>query len=972
LREGQTPGRYAKLTRPRLARVSPRPRLFRRLDRARAQRVVWVQGPPGSGKTTLLASWLAARRIAAIWLQVDPADGDLAAFFGWLAEAIRALPGGRRVALPAFAPESLAAPGAFARTFFRAVCERGPELLVLDDYHALPAGSPVHAALREGLLELGEGCTLVVASRRDPPPELARLRAAGELEVIGAAELALTSAEARTVARALRPGAAIPGAVLDRVHGWAAGVVLLGAGAPAEGGAPEVFDYLAAEVLADASPEVRDVLLRTAILPELTARTATALSGNPRAPEILTDLARRGYFTVRKDAAEPTFQYHDLFREFLVTRAEAELGGDALRALTAVAARLVEERGDFEAAVELWSRAGAWDDLVRLVHARAVVLAREARVGTLARWIDRLPTELRERNAWLLFWRSVARFPAEAGRAIAGIAEAFERFVAAGDAAGAYTAWTIAADMTIFALHDVAPLDGWIDRLPALRARFPEWPSPEVESLTTAAALAALVHRQPAHPELPRWEERAVALALSPGEHGSRLHLARQLAMWNGYWGSDLGRTRAVMDAVAPLLASPHAVATDVVIFHAADAQRRMYRGEPMDAILAAERGLAVAAERGLDAWDAVLLASRTWGELAVGERARAGQTVATLAKKVPGAPRLAQTLYHQAAGAVAIAEGELRAAVAHGEAALRFASDAGMPLARSDCLVTIGVAAARGGDPAPLHEALRYAREVRSRYAEFGALVGLADHALRSGDEPGALAAAREAFASGRTAEMFFSCWHAPADHAALAALALEAGVETAYATELVRRLRLRPGPRAAGVEAWPWDLRLETLGGCAILRAGAPARDGSAKVARKPLELLRLLVAYGPRGARPDALAEALWPDAEGRAASHALETTLYRLRKLLGDPQAVLQRGGRIALDPSSVFVDAWAVERLLDRVEAAARRCEPPPAGFLERVRRLYGGDLFEDEGEEPAVLSARQRLRERVRRLVSDR
>jgi hypothetical protein len=69
---------------------------------------------------------------------------------------------------------------------------------------------------------------------------------------------------------------------------------------------------------------------------------------------------------------------------------------------------------------------------------------------------------------------------------------------------------------------------------------------------------------------------------------------------------------------------------------------------------------------------------------------------------------------------------------------------------------------------------------------------------------------------------------------------------------------------------------------------------------------------------------------------------------------------------------VFVDAWAVERLLDRIEAAARRGEPPPAGFLERVRRLYGGDLFEDEGDEPAVLSARERLRERVRRLVSDR
>ncbi|HYG70271.1 MAG TPA: NACHT domain-containing protein, partial [Anaeromyxobacteraceae bacterium] len=495
--------RFAKLTRPRLVRVTPRPRLFRRLDRARKKRVVWVQGPPGSGKTTLLASWLAARRVPSIWLQLDPGDADLAAFFGWLGNAARALPGGRRAELPAFATESLAAPGAFARTFFRALCARAKGVLVLDDYHELPADAPLHAALREGLQDLPDGCTVVVASRRDPPPELARLRAAGELELVGGAELALTPAEARAVARAIRPGAKIPGALLDRVRGWAAGVVLLGAGAPA-GPAPEVFDYLAAEVLEEADPEVRDVLLRTAILPEVTAEAAVALSGNARAPELLTDLARRGYFTVRKDAAEPTFQYHDLFREFLLARAEVVLGSEAFRKLTAVAARLVEEAGDLDAAADLFARAGAWDDLVRLVSTRAAALSREARVGTLARWIDRLPVEIRERSGWLRLWRSVARFPAEPGAAVGGTVEAYRAFVAEGDAVGAYTAFAIAVDMTIFALDDVGPLDRGLAALPLLRSRFPEWPSPGIETVTTAAALVALVHRQPASPELPR------------------------------------------------------------------------------------------------------------------------------------------------------------------------------------------------------------------------------------------------------------------------------------------------------------------------------------------------------------------------------------------------------------------------------------------------------------------------------------
>jgi LuxR family transcriptional regulator, maltose regulon positive regulatory protein len=134
-----------------------------------------------------------------------------------------------------------------------------------------------------------------------------------------------------------------------------------------------------------------------------------------------------------------------------------------------------------------------------------------------------------------------------------------------------------------------------------------------------------------------------------------------------------------------------------------------------------------------------------------------------------------------------------------------------------------------------------------------------------------------------------------------------------------------------------------------------------------RKPQELLQALVALGGTEVSAGALIDALWPDSEGDAAYHALESTLYRLRQLLGARDLVRMEGGKVSLNRDQLWVDMWEFEEEL-------QRAHDPRANGIERIgrlRRLYQGHFLQHETEKSWVLKARQDLRDRLLRAIRD-
>ena len=218
-----------------------------------------------------------------------------------------------------------------------------------------------------------------------------------------------------------------------------------------------------------------------------------------------------------------------------------------------------------------------------------------------------------------------------------------------------------------------------------------------------------------------------------------------------------------------------------------------------------------------------------------------------------------------------------------------------------------------------------------------------------------------REAMAIGRQEDCFhtFFFWRSQT-MANLCVAALEAGVEVDYVRRLVRRRGLVPASPPLHLQDWPWPVKIYTLGRFGILKDDAPLAF-SGKGRHKPLELLKLLIALGGRGVREERISDFLWPDADGDAARSNLKTTLSRLRKWLGDDQAIEFREGRLSLDGHRCWVDAWAFERAMS--EAEARRVSDGNASRVEAALALYHGAFLAGEGAD-WTLSARERLRRR--------
>lgn len=204
----------------------------------------------------------------------------------------------------------------------------------------------------------------------------------------------------------------------------------------------------------------------------------------------------------------------------------------------------------------------------------------------------------------------------------------------------------------------------------------------------------------------------------------------------------------------------------------------------------------------------------------------------------------------------------------------------------------------------------------------------------------------------------------------AGLLGLAWQCGVERERVRALMRRHRLQPHPAEA--LHWPWPVRIHTLGRFGVVCDDQPLTFAG-KPPRKALELLQALVANGGREVPVCQLIQNLWPDEPGDT-KNLFDNTLHRLRKVLGPPDAIQLRNGKLTLDPAVVWVDIWSFHRLTSAFFSAPVPADGAQAEAQQReaaaALRLYTGHFLQSEPDAPWIATYRDRARSRFLRLVA--
>ena len=541
-------------------------------------------------------------------------------------------------------------------------------------------------------------------------------------------------------------------------------------------------------------------------------------------------------------------------------------------------------------------------------------------------------------------------------------------FRKSGDTLGQMRSISSIIDTYFFEWSHWQPLDPWIEALEPLMLGSPNYPSDEIEFDIHCSMLIATLYRRPGHPLLQVCVERVGSL-LETDLDINRKVIGATLLLTFCNLASRPDLAQHIVAIAEPLLKQPGVTPLNRVwwcnrltyfLNARGDHEAVRARAQEVRDIIEAHglKGLSGAAV--LIEWHLgwAVMATKQWDEAN-----RVLQQMDNLARESRPSDLLLVT---EAKLRLAMCRGDLALALRDVSRAVEAASAVGMIYQQVMRLASAVEVFAEAGlhTEARAHAALAYelVRGTCMEYWEAEIRVVETYIERREGNAARCRVLLKEGFSqAARLHPNWINLGLSGRVMAAMCAEALDAGIEVVYVKSLIRRFRLEPPVNAS--EAWPWSAKVYALGHYEVYRDEVRL-EFSGKVPKKPLMLLKALIAFGGRSVPEERLMDALWSDEEADAARKSLDITVLRLRKLLGSNGTIFVSDESIGLNPQTCWTDVWGFERRIEQFDGGEGQVDA-----ANEALGLYRGNFLPADAEEPWTVKARERLRVKFVRLV---
>lgn len=372
------------------------------------RKLIIITAPVSYGKTSLLIDYAHETDLPVCWYTLDERDSDPQIFLEYLVASIRRhFPNfGQQIEALLHDESSFPDWEAVAGILVNDMVENIDEhvVIVLDDYHLIDDDSAVHDFLDTLLRYLPEHCHILLASRTLPPLTLTRLTAHQEVDGLGINELRFTAHEIQQLMKQnydLDLSDEQAQKLAQELDGWIAGLLLtkhdlwkgLFAGMIRAKGETQVFEYLATEVFEQQPEDSQKFLLYSAILDQMSPAMCNALLKIENAQEVLRSLESQNVFILRLEGSGEWYRYHQLFREFLLTRLR-NTDPKRYHELHLEAAELFIQQSEPATAIRHYLQAEAFDRAAEIIASVADETFNTGRWVSLDRWIGALPRDV--------------------------------------------------------------------------------------------------------------------------------------------------------------------------------------------------------------------------------------------------------------------------------------------------------------------------------------------------------------------------------------------------------------------------------------------------------------------------------------------------------------------------------------------------------------------------------------------------